>query len=142
MIRSWIIASLGLLALTVATQAAPPAVFVTPRQPPPLAHPKFNNLTKLDEVGCGLLGLLTGSAEFSRNAQQLARKGYYLSAIAETNIVSNTEGALLFSYIKAGSPLVPPPPGPTPTAVFRVSLFLPQDAGWQVGEVGHIAYSH
>ena len=106
---------------------------VSPRPRPPQMQPAFPSLNDLDESACAALAKAMTAPEASKHIKALQKKGGELRSIKCLPRRSSDEQSIEFSFRSVGSPFGPPT---TPWAAsFKVQMFLPQDAGWQVGEV-------
>jgi hypothetical protein len=123
------------LALGFALITTVPASAIMPHRPVrPQPAPAFQDLSALESTSCEVLGKLMVHPDVLKHARALSRKGGRLNAIAPLSRARIDEQTLVVTYVSTSSPLDPNPPAPW-SASFRVKLFLPQDAGWQIGSV-------
>lgn len=103
------------------------------RPRPPQMAPAFPSLHQVDEAACAALAKAMTAPEAAKHIKALQKKGGELRSIRCLPRRSSDEQTLEFTIRSVGNPFGPPT---TPWAAsFKVQMFLPQDAGWQVGEV-------
>lgn len=127
------------LALGAVLASGSPVLAIRPRMPPrpPVPPPAFRDLTSLTESTCAALGKMVTHPGVAKHLRALQRKGGQLRSITPLPRTSPIEQTVVFTVLSVSSPLDPNPPAPW-SASFKVKLFLPQDAGWQIGEVSTI----
>jgi hypothetical protein len=107
----------------------------SPQRPrPPQMAPAFPSLHDLDDATCAALAKAMMAPEAAKHIKALQKKGGELRSIKCLPRRNSDEQSIEFTFRSVGSPFNPNPPAPW-TATFKVQMFLPQDAGWQVGEV-------
>lgn len=137
--------SLG-LALGLMFAAADPAsafrpggrggTFPSPQRPRPPQQPTtFQGLGALDASTCAALEKMMAHPEVVKNFKAAKKHGGTLHKITPLPSRSPDEQSVQFSFQKVGNPFQPPTMAIPYHADFKVQMFLPQDAGWQMGEV-------
>ena len=128
------------LALAVTFVSAHPAAAFRPHdrpipQPPAAQPPAMAGLAALDASTCAALEKVFSSPEAIKNFKAAHKAGAQLTKITPLPRKNNDEQRISFSFDKVGNPFGPPSTGIPYHASFTVQFFLPQDAGWQIGEV-------
>ena len=114
----------------------------TMRPMPPQQQPAaFAGLAGLDASTCSALEQMMSSPEVIKNFKAAKKAGATLRAITPLVRTRSDEQSVSFQFDKVGSPFGPPMLIPY-HANFTVQMFLPQDAGWQMGEVGPLNEVH
>ena len=101
---------------------------------PGQTHTAFAALGQLDASSCAAMGKIMMSPDVMKNFHEAAKAGAELRKITPVPSSRSDEQQLEFTFDKVGSPFGPPVMIPY-HASFRATFFLPQDAGWQLGEV-------
>lgn len=110
--------------------------FPRPQMPrPPQAQPAFPGLAALDASTCAALEKMMTHPEVVKNFKAAKKAGAQLHKITPLPRHSNDEQSVQFSFEKFQSPFGPPTMAIPYHADFKVQMFLPQDSGWQMGEV-------
>jgi hypothetical protein len=114
--------------------------FPPPSHPqPPQQHTAFAGLSALDPSTCSVLGRVMVHPEVLKNFKKAAKSGGELRKITSLPSSRSDEQTIEFQFDKVGNPFGPPTTAIPYHGTFRVQLFLPQDAGWQLGEISPLA---
>lgn len=110
--------------------------FPSPQRPrPPQQARAFQALAQLDQSTCAALEKMMTHPEVVKNFKAAKKKGAQLVKITPMPSRNDDEQKVQFSFDKVGNPFGPPTMAIPYHADFTVQMFLPQDAGWQMGEV-------
>lgn len=114
-----------------------------PMPRPPQSQPAaFAGLAALDSSTCQALEKIMTSPEVIKNFKAARKQGASLTKITPLPRRSSDEQTVTFTFDKVGNPFQPPSMAIPYHASFSVQMFLPQDAGWQMGEVGPLNEVH
>lgn len=113
--------------------------FPRPQPPrPPQQQATFQGLASLDPSTCAALEKIMTHPEVIKNFKAAKKAGAVLNKITPLPRRSSDEQSVQFFFEKFSSPFGPPMLIPY-HANFKVQMFLPQDAGWQMGEVSPLS---
>jgi hypothetical protein len=130
--------SLGLAMGLLLAAVEPAAAFrpgSRPRPRPPQQQPAFAALANLDASTCSALETMLTHPMVIKNIKAARKAGAQLRKITPLPRTSSEDQKVEFTFDKVGNPFGPPTMAIPYHASFTVHMFLPQDAGWQMGEV-------